>query len=294
MDQHKPAGQPVLDIDNLKVTFATDAGDVHAVKDVSLEVRAGEVLAIVGESGSGKTVTAKAILGLLPETATSGGAVLINGTNIISISAAKLRQVRGRDVAMVFQEPSTALNPVFTVGWQIAEGIRAHGGGPGGKRVSAKEAKARAIDALRKVGIPDPEHRVNYYPHHIGDYSKDTSHLTMLEDAAYRRMLDVYYATEKPLPLDQPADRHVLLEQVGVVLVGIPLRVPGARDTQPEAIGMDLVTHAYILSSTTIVIWLNRRVQGFARPRAPGRNRCSRVPSSAHAALMRSRSTSSW
>jgi peptide/nickel transport system ATP-binding protein len=172
MDQHKPAGQPVLDIDNLKVTFATDAGDVHAVKDVSLEVRAGEVLAIVGESGSGKTVTAKAILGLLPETATSGGAVLINGTNIISISAAKLRQVRGRDVAMVFQEPSTALNPVFTVGWQIAEGIRAHGGGPGGKRVSAKEAKARAIDALRKVGIPDPEHRVNYYPHQFSGGQK--------------------------------------------------------------------------------------------------------------------------
>lgn len=161
---------PVLDIDNLKVTFATDAGDVHAVKDVSLEVRAGEVLAIVGESGSGKTVTAKAILGLLPETATSGGAVLINGNNVISVSAATLRQIRGRDVAMVFQEPSTALNPVFTVGWQIAEGIRAHA--PGGKRVSAKEAKARAIDALRQVGIPDPEHRVNYYPHQFSGGQK--------------------------------------------------------------------------------------------------------------------------
>jgi peptide/nickel transport system ATP-binding protein len=169
-DQPKPAGPPVLDIDNLKVTFATDAGDVHAVKDVSLEVRAGEVLAIVGESGSGKTVTAKAILGLLPETATSGGAVLINGNNVISVSAATLRQIRGRDVAMVFQEPSTALNPVFTVGWQIAEGIRAHAAG--GKRVSAREAKARAIDALRKVGIPDPEHRVNYYPHQFSGGQK--------------------------------------------------------------------------------------------------------------------------
>jgi peptide/nickel transport system ATP-binding protein len=169
-DQPKPAGRPVLDIDNLKVTFATDAGDVHAVKDVSLEVRAGEVLAIVGESGSGKTVTAKAILGLLPETATSGGAVLINGNNVISVSAATLRQIRGRDVAMVFQEPSTALNPVFTVGWQIAEGIRAHAAG--GKRVSAREAKARAIDALRKVGIPDPEHRVNHYPHQFSGGQK--------------------------------------------------------------------------------------------------------------------------
>lgn len=129
---------PVLDIDHLRVTFATDAGDVYAVKDVSLEVNPGEVVAIVGESGSGKTVTAKTILGLLPETAISSGAVLINGNNVISVSPAKLRQIRGRDVAMVFQEPSTALNPVFTVGWQIAEGIRAHAHGKGG-RISARK-----------------------------------------------------------------------------------------------------------------------------------------------------------
>lgn len=164
-------GRPVLDIDHLQVTFATDGGPVQAVKDVSLEVRKGEVLAIVGESGSGKTVTAKTILGLLPETASSSGAVLINGADVISVSAARLRQIRGRDVAMVFQEPSTALNPVFTVGWQIAEGIRAHTGSDG-KRVSAKEAKTRAIEALRKVGIPDPEHRVNYYPHQFSGGQK--------------------------------------------------------------------------------------------------------------------------
>jgi peptide/nickel transport system ATP-binding protein len=170
-DGEPDGGQPVLDIDHLQVTFATDAGDVHAVKDVSLEVRKGEVLAIVGESGSGKTVTAKTILGLLPETAISSGTVLINGADVISVSAARLREIRGSDVAMVFQEPSTALNPVFTVGWQIAEGIRAHTGS-GGKRVSAKEAKSRAIDALRKVGIPDPEHRVNYYPHQFSGGQK--------------------------------------------------------------------------------------------------------------------------
>jgi peptide/nickel transport system ATP-binding protein len=171
-DRHPAGTGPVLDIDHLKVTFATDAGDVHAVKDVSLEVKAGEVLAIVGESGSGKTVTAKTILGLLPETAISSGAVVINGNNVISVSPGKLRQIRGRDVAMVFQEPSTALNPVFTVGWQIAEGILAHAGRDGGKRVTAKEAKARAIEALRKVGIPDPETRVNYYPHQFSGGQK--------------------------------------------------------------------------------------------------------------------------
>ena len=164
-------GRPVLDIDHLRVTFATDGGPVQAVKDVSLEVRKGEVLAIVGESGSGKTVTAKTILGLLPETASSSGAVVINGADVISVSAARLRQIRGRDVAMVFQEPSTALNPVFTVGWQIAEGIRAHTGSDG-KRVSAREAKSRAIEALRKVGIPDPEQRVNYYPHQFSGGQK--------------------------------------------------------------------------------------------------------------------------
>ncbi|MFC8410513.1 ABC transporter ATP-binding protein [Arthrobacter sp. NPDC057259] len=170
-DQHGRGAGPVLDIDHLKVTFATDAGDVYAVKDVSLEVNPGEVVAIVGESGSGKTVTAKTILGLLPETAISSGAVLINGNNVISVSASKLREIRGRDVAMVFQEPSTALNPVFTVGWQIAEGIRAHAGRNGGK-VSAKDAKARAVEALRKVGIPDPETRVNYYPHQFSGGQK--------------------------------------------------------------------------------------------------------------------------
>jgi peptide/nickel transport system ATP-binding protein len=164
------SSEPVLTIDRLKVTFATDGGDVYAVKDVSLDVKAGEVVAIVGESGSGKTVTAKTILGLLPETAISSGAVVINGNNVISVSKSALRKIRGRDVAMVFQEPSTALNPVFTVGWQIAEGIRAHA--KDGHRVSAKEAKERATEALRKVGIPDPETRVNYYPHQFSGGQK--------------------------------------------------------------------------------------------------------------------------
>jgi len=156
----------VLSIEHLKVTFATDGGDVLAVDDVSLKVVPGEVLAIVGESGSGKTVTARTILGLLAETAISSGAVLISGKNVLSISPAQLRQIRGLEVAMVFQEPSTALNPVFTVGWQIAEGLRAHG------KVSKKEARLRAIEALGKVGIPDPETRVDYYPHQFSGGQK--------------------------------------------------------------------------------------------------------------------------
>ena len=156
----------VLDIKNLEVTFATDGGDVHAVDGVSLSVNKGEVLAIVGESGSGKTVTAKTILGLLPETAVTNGLVLLGENNVIALSKNKLREIRGTDVAMVFQEPSTALNPVYTVGWQIAEGLRAHG------KYSKKESRSMAVDILRKVGIPDPEERVNYYPHQFSGGQK--------------------------------------------------------------------------------------------------------------------------
>ncbi|MFQ4147161.1 ABC transporter ATP-binding protein [Arthrobacter sp. LAPM80] len=168
--ESKQGVRPVLDVKDLKVTFATDSGDVHAVKDVSFTVAPGEILAIVGESGSGKTVTAKTILGLLPETALSGGAVLVSGHDIISVSPHELRQIRGRDVAMVFQEPSTALNPVYTVGWQIAEGLRAHR--PEGKRVGRKEARKLAIEALGKVGIPEPGIRVDYYPHQFSGGQK--------------------------------------------------------------------------------------------------------------------------
>jgi peptide/nickel transport system ATP-binding protein len=156
----------VLKIDRLDVTFATDGGDVHAVDDVSLTVRQGEVLAIVGESGSGKTVTARTILGLLPSTALTRGAVLLGGTDVLAVSGKRLRELRGTDVAMVFQEPSTALNPVFTIGWQIAEGLRAHG------KYGKKQARAKAIEILGKVGIPDPETRVDYFPHQLSGGQK--------------------------------------------------------------------------------------------------------------------------
>ncbi|MBN9630204.1 ABC transporter ATP-binding protein [Leifsonia sp. TF02-11] len=162
----------VVTIDNLSVTFATDAGAVKAVDDVSLRVSPGEVLAIVGESGSGKTVTAKTILGLLPETATASGAVVLRSkdgsteSDIVTLSKRELREVRGTDVAMVFQEPSTALNPVYQVGWQIAEGLRAH------EKLSKKQAQEKAVDILRRVGIPEPEKRVKYYPHQFSGGQK--------------------------------------------------------------------------------------------------------------------------
>jgi peptide/nickel transport system ATP-binding protein len=159
-------------IEGLGVSFATDAGPVKAVDDVTLSVERGEVLAIVGESGSGKTVTAKTILGLLPSTATTSGAVILSNkagtseTDVVSLSKKELRAIRGTDVAMVFQEPSTALNPVFTVGWQIIEGLQAH------SKISRKEARRKAIDILGRVGIPDPEVRVDHYPHQFSGGQK--------------------------------------------------------------------------------------------------------------------------
>ncbi|MGO3072200.1 MAG: dipeptide ABC transporter ATP-binding protein [Brevibacterium linens] len=166
-EQTASATGSILDVDGLDVTFSTDGGDVHAVKDVSLSVSPGEVLAIVGESGSGKTVTARSILGLLPETAERSGAVVISGANVLSVSAEELRAMRGRDVAMVFQEPSTALNPVYTVGWQIAEGLRAHD-----RKASRADLKARVVKAMQQVGIPDAESRFDYYPHQFSGGQK--------------------------------------------------------------------------------------------------------------------------
>lgn len=160
----------VLSIENLQVAFATDAATVNAVQGVSLDVRAGEVLAIVGESGSGKSVTARSVLGLLPSTAVARGAIYLNGKNVLSLNKDELRAARGHDAAMVFQEPSTALNPVYTVGWQIVEGLRAHT--PAGQKFNAKDARAKAIEILGKVGIPEPEVRVDYYPHQFSGGQK--------------------------------------------------------------------------------------------------------------------------
>jgi len=127
---------------------------------------------VVGESGSGKTVTARSILGLLPETATTQGAVLLTRNDgavthdVTTLTPAQLRAVRGRDVAMVFQEPGSVLNPVYPVGWQIAEGLRAH------RDLSRAQAREAAIEVLRRVGIPEPEHRVDHYPHQFSGGQK--------------------------------------------------------------------------------------------------------------------------
>ena len=167
-------GGPRLAIRELDVHFATDAGDVHAVDGVSLEVAPGEILAIVGESGSGKSVTARSVLGLLPETAEASGAVLVSGTDLVGLSAARLRALRGEDVSMIFQEPSSALNPVFPIWWQLGEGLRAHR-----PKITRKEIRAEAVRALDSVGIPDAAERIDRYPHEFSGGQKQRIMIAM-------------------------------------------------------------------------------------------------------------------
>ena len=163
-----------LAIRELDVRFATDGGEVHAVDGVSLEVDPGEILAVVGESGSGKSVTARAVLGLLPETADASGAVLVSGNDVVGLSGARLRALRGEDVSMIFQEPSSALNPVFPIWWQIGEGLRAHR-----PKMRRREIRAEAVKALEAVGIPDAAERIDRYPHEFSGGQKQRIMIAM-------------------------------------------------------------------------------------------------------------------
>jgi oligopeptide/dipeptide ABC transporter ATP-binding protein len=152
--------QPLLSVSDLHVSFATEEGVVKAVDGVSFDLRAGEMVAIVGESGSGKSVTALTVMGLSRgPNATIAGAVRLGDRDLVSMPEEELRRIRAERIAMVFQDPMTALNPVYKVGDQIVEQIRAH------EDVSKEEAGGRAIEALRSVGIPNPERRYHSYPH---------------------------------------------------------------------------------------------------------------------------------
>ncbi|MER6493633.1 ABC transporter ATP-binding protein [Streptomyces griseorubiginosus] len=152
--------EPLLDVRDLSVRFRTRQGVVTAADGISFSVAPGEVLGVVGESGSGKSVSMLAVLRLLTNPNVSvSGQVLFRGRDLLTLPDKEMRAVRGREIAMVFQDPMTALTPVYTVGWQIAEAIRAH------EQVSRKEARARAVRLLSDVGIPDAASRAHAYPH---------------------------------------------------------------------------------------------------------------------------------
>lgn len=152
----------LLEVTNLKIAFATSRGLLPAVHGISFAVNAGETVAIVGESGSGKSITALSLLRLLKEEeAAIEGEIVFKGQDLLKLSEPKMRAVRGAEISMIFQEPMSSLNPVMTVGRQIAESVSLH------KNVSAAEAKAHALRMLVQVGIPAPEQRMREYPHQL-------------------------------------------------------------------------------------------------------------------------------
>jgi oligopeptide/dipeptide ABC transporter ATP-binding protein len=153
-------GQPLLDVTDLRVSFDTEDGVVRAADGVSFSLAEGETLGIVGESGSGKSVTMMSVLRLIVDpNASFSGTALYRGRDLMGLSKTQMQAVRGAEIAMIFQDPMTSLNPVYTVGWQIAEQLRAH------RRMSRSAARTRTVELLAAVGIPHPEQRADDYPH---------------------------------------------------------------------------------------------------------------------------------
>ncbi len=154
----------LLEVQNLNIEFSTDTGPLRAVDDISFSIPEGKTLGIVGESGCGKSATALSLMKLLPTPPAKvfGKKIAWLGRDILTLPDSELRKIRGKEIAMIFQEPMTSLNPVFTIGYQILEAIQIHE-----PQISQKEAKDRAIGLLKKVGIPEPERRYESYPHEL-------------------------------------------------------------------------------------------------------------------------------
>src|SRR5258708_30897879 len=165
---------PLLEVRDLKTQFFTPEGVVKAVDGVSFELHAGETLGIVGESGCGKSVTALSIMRLIPRPGRIvGGSVLFEGRDLVGLSAAEMQEVRGESIAMIFQDPMTSLNPVFRVGWQVAEPLVIH---------QAKDGATAGLEATRmlaKVGIPNPQQRANDFPHHFSGGMRQRAMIAM-------------------------------------------------------------------------------------------------------------------
>jgi len=191
----------LLRVRDLRTWFLTDAGPVRAVDGVSFDLRAGETLGIVGESGSGKSVTAMTLLGLTRDKNTRfEGEVLYRDQDLLKLPESRLREVRGNEIAMIFQDPMTSLNPVYTVGDQIVEAITTH------EQASKSEAKRRAVELLRQVGIPNPQVRVDDYPHQFSGGMRQRAMIAM----ALSCNPDVLIADEPTTALDVTIQAQIL------------------------------------------------------------------------------------
>jgi len=169
------SNQPLLHIDDLHVHFNTSDGVVQAINGASLTLNPGEIVGLVGESGSGKSVTAMSILGLVPKPPAiyPKGRILWKGIDLLTTPDRDLREIRGGEISMIFQDPMTSLNPVYTIGHQISEMIRVH------ERISAKAAKVRSIEMLDLVGVPNPKQRVDDYPHQFSGGMRQRAMIAM-------------------------------------------------------------------------------------------------------------------
>jgi oligopeptide/dipeptide ABC transporter ATP-binding protein len=194
-------GDVVLEVDDLNVTFPTEDGPVHAVRGVSYELRRGQSLGIVGESGSGKSVTSMAIMGLLPKTATITGSAKLLGDELLGLGDAAMSRVRGKRISMIFQDPLTSLNPVYTVGYQLIEAIRVHY-----PDIKKQEARDRAIGLLETVGIPNPQQRVDAFPHELSGGMRQRVVIAI----AMANNPDVIIADEPTTALDVTVQAQVL------------------------------------------------------------------------------------
>jgi peptide/nickel transport system ATP-binding protein len=204
VEPEPPADVPVdavLSVRNLRVDFPSDDGLVHAVDDVSFDVFENEVVGIVGESGSGKTVTSMAIMGLLPKRARISGDVYFRGRSIRELPDGQLRRLRGSKIAMVFQDALTALDPVYTVGHQIAEAITVHD-----RAIEKGELRDRVVELLNLVGIPNPKQRVNEYPHEYSGGMRQRAMIAM----SIANEPDVLIADEPTTALDVTIQAQVL------------------------------------------------------------------------------------
>jgi oligopeptide/dipeptide ABC transporter ATP-binding protein len=190
----------VLSLRDFRVTFPTLFGDVQAVRGVDLNVRAGEILGVVGESGSGKSVTFLGVMGLLPKSARISGSATVGDTELVGASSRIMREVRGRRVAMIFQDPLSALNPTHRIGDQIVEMIQAH------NKVSTKAAMSRAIELLAEVGIPQPAERARQYPHEFSGGMRQRVMIAM----AIANDPEVLIADEPTTALDVTVQAQIL------------------------------------------------------------------------------------
>ncbi|MEO3805949.1 ABC transporter ATP-binding protein [Nonomuraea sp. B1E8] len=191
---------PILEVKRLSVDFRIAGEWTPAVRDVSFSVAKGEVVALVGESGSGKSVSSMSVLGLLAPNSRRRGSIRFGDTEMLDLGEEALRAIRGRRISMIFQEPMTALNPVYTIGEQIIEAIQCH------EPVPAAEARARTLELLKKVGIPEPEHRIHSYPHQLSGGQRQRAMIAM----AISGSPEVIIADEPTTALDVTVQAEIL------------------------------------------------------------------------------------